>query len=340
MLLATVVVSCGLVVVSIPAAPRWRTSTIACSASCALTAAGALAHTPGRLLSEACLADLDGQEGLRLLGVLRQARAPYEQALAHRREREEAEEQQRHRLREDPEAMHKHLCRHRHSLGAYLEALGPAGVQAVGLMLDSTSPPLPDEHEALRVIARDLDLGDALLDPGMSTIPAPGAGVEGELALLIDSYRSTQQKRLQALTDQHGEGPRLREAHERLRSGELIDHRTLCSLHLDAERDTAGRQEQHERRLAYLEWREHAARRLAHQAGPLGRFTHRREDFYPQIDRQSLGVCRRCREVVYPSDRASSHGDRRPACHYCHETYQVEAYREDAPTSTEREVRL
>jgi hypothetical protein len=101
-----------------------------------------------------------------------------------------------------------------------------------------------------------------------------------------------------------------------------------------------GRQEQHERQLAYLEWREHAARRLARQAGPLGRLTHRREDFYPQINRQALGVYRRCREIVYPADRASSHGDRRPACHYCHETYQVEAYREDAPASTEREVRL
>jgi len=306
-----------------------------------VTAAGALAHTPGRLLSEACLADLDGHDGQRLLEVLHGARAPYERALAHRREREEAEEQQRHRLREDPEAMRKHLCRHRHSLGAYFEALGPVGVQAVGLMLDSTSPPLPDEREALRAIARDLNLGDALLDPGMSAIPAPGAGVEGELALLIDSYRSAQQKRLQALAERYGEGPRLREARERLRSGELIDHRILSSLHLDTERDAAGREEQRERRLAYLQWREHAARRLARQAGPLGRLTHRREDFYPKINRQSLGVCRSCQEIVYPADHGSGQGDRRPACHYCHETYQVEAYREDVPTtSTEREVLL
>lgn len=225
-------------------------------------------------------------------------------------------------------------------LDSYFEALGPTGVQAVGLMLDSTSPPLPDEREALRVIARDLDLGDALLDPGMSAIPVPGASIEGELALLVDSYRSAQQKRLHTLAERYGEGPRLREAHERLRAGDLIDHHTLGSLHRDAERDAAGRQEQHERRLAYLEWREHAARRLARQAGPLGRLTHRREDFYPQIDRQSLGVCSRCREIVYPADRASSHGDRRPACHYCHDTYQVEAYREDAPAGMEREVRL
>jgi hypothetical protein len=303
-----------------------------------VAAAGALARTPGRLLDEACLADLDGQEGLWLLDVLRQARAPYERALARRREREETEEQQQRRLREDPWAMREHLRHHEHSLASYFQALGPVGVQAVEMLRASSDPPSLDEREVLRVIARGL--GEALLDPGMSAIPALGASVEGELALLVDSYRSAQQKRLQALTGQYGDGPRLREARERLRSGDLIDHRTLSSLHLDAERDAAGRQEQHERQLAYLEWREHAARRLARQAGPLGRLTHHREDFYPQIDRQSLGVCRRCREIVYPADRASGHGDRKSACHYCNDTYQVKAYREDAPISTEREVRL
>jgi hypothetical protein len=303
-----------------------------------VAAAGALAHTPGRLLDEACLADLDGQEGLQLLDMLRQARAPYERALARRREREEAEEQQRRRLREDPGAMREHLRHHEHSLASYFQALGLVGVQAVEMLRASTDPPSLDEREVLRVIARDL--GEALLDPGMSAPTPLGAGVEGEMALLIDSYRSAQQKRLRALADQYGEGPRLREAHERLRFGELIDHHTLSSLHLDAERDATGRQEQHERRLAYLEWREHAARRLARQAGPLGRLTHRREDFYLQIDRQALGVCRRCQEIAYPADRASDHGDRRPACHYCHDTYQVEAYRDDAPTHTERKVLL
>jgi hypothetical protein len=201
--------------------------------------AGALAHTPGRLLDEACLADLDGHEGLGLLDVLNRARAPHEQALASRREREEAEEQQRQRLREDPEAMREHLRRHERSLASYFEALGPVGVQAVELLCASTDPPSLDEREALRVIARDL--GDALLEPGMSVLPAPGASVEGEVKLLIDSYRFVQRKRLQALTEKYGTGPRLREAHARLQSGELIGHLTLSGLRRDAERDTAGR---------------------------------------------------------------------------------------------------
>ena len=310
---------------------RSRTSLIA--------AAGALALTPGRLLGEEVyLSDLDGRDDLRLLDVLNDARAPYEQALAEQREQEEAEEEERSRLREDPEAMREHLHHNEHVLSHYIEALGATGAQAVKLMLDSNAPPHQDEREVLRAIARDLD--DALLEPGMSTLPSPSAAVESEVALLIRSYRSAQQEQLVGLVSRYGEGPRPREARERLRSGGLIDHPTLSRLPLDAERDAAGREEQNERRLAYLQWREHAARQLARKAGPLGRLTHRTEDFYPQIDRRWLGVCRHCREIAYPAAHATGRGDARPACHYCHGTDQVEAYREDALPGMEGEVRL
>ena len=53
-----------------------------------------------------------------------------------------------------------------------------------------------------------------------------------------------------------------------------------------AKRDAAGREEQHKRRLAYLEWRKGAARQRARKAGPLGRLTHRAEDFYEPVDRR------------------------------------------------------
>lgn len=303
-----------------------------------VAAAGALALTPDRLLEEACLADLDGYAGLRLLDVLNDARAPYEQALADQREQEEAEEEERRRLREDPEAMREHLHHNEQVLSHYIEALGATGAQAVKLMLDSNAPPHQNEREVLRAIARDL--GDAMLEPEMSAIPAPSAAVEGEVALLIGSYRSAQQEQLVALAGRYGDGPRLRKARERLRSGELIEHYKLSRLPLDAERDAAGREEQSERRLAYLGWRDQAARQLARKAGPLGRLTHRAEDFYPQIDRQSLGACRRCQEITYPAAHATGRGDSKPACHYGHDTYQVEAYREDALPGIEGEVRL
>lgn len=234
--------------------------------------------------------------------------------------------------------MREHLHHNEHVLSHYIEALGATGAQAVKLMLGSNAPPHQDELEVLRAIARDL--GDALLEPGTSALPSPGAAVESEVALLIGSYRSAQQEQLVALVSRYGDGPRLREARERLRSGVLIDHPTLSRLPLDAERDAAGWEEQNERRFAYLEWREHPARQLARKAGPLGRLTHRPEDFYPQIDRQSLGVCRHCQEITYPAAHATGRRDARPACHYCHETDQFEAYHDDAPTSTKREVRL
>ena len=88
---------------------------------------------------------------------------------------------------------------------------------------------------------------------------------------------------------------------------ELIDPTALGSLPSDAEQDAAGRQEQHERRVAYLEWREHAARRLARKAGPLGRLTHRREDFFPQIDRERSGSAAAARRSsTRPTARAAT----------------------------------
>ncbi len=60
--------------------------------------------------------------------------------------------------------------------------------------------------------------------------------------------------------------------------------RDLDQLPQNAERDAAGRREQHERQAVYVEWREEAARQLARNAGPLGRLTHRPDDFYPQLD--------------------------------------------------------
>jgi hypothetical protein len=303
-----------------------------------VAAAGALAFTPGRLLGEGCLADLDGREGLRLLDVLYAARDPYEQALAYRRERREAEEEQRRRLCEEPEAMRKHLRRYEWSLGSYFGALGPAGAQAPKLLLASNDAPLSDERGVLRAIARDL--GEALLEPDMSAVPTPGQAVHGEVAPLVDSYRAAQQEQLQTLAGRYGEGPRLREASALLRSGRLIEQHVLDALPAESKRDAAGRDEQRERRLAYEQWRERAGRRLARKAGPLGRLTHRPEDFYAQLDRQRLGLCPHCREIVYPAVEATAYGEAKPACHYCRSSHQVEVYREDAPPIEEREVCL
>ena len=293
---------------------------------------------PHRLLDGPCLIDLDGTSGLTLLDVLNTAREPYEEARAYRQEQREAEEEQRRRLREEPEAMRAHLRHSERSLGSYYQALGPAGAQALKLLLASHDEPLPEEREVLRAIAHDLD--EALCEPDMSAISTPGPAVQGEVTLLVDSYRVAQREQLKALSGRYGEGPRLREARARLRSGALIEHRMLSTLPAKAKRDAAGREEQHKRRLAYLEWRKGAARQRARKAGPLGRLTHRAEDFYEPVDRRWLRVCRRCDEIVYRAVSASGGLEDKPSCHYCHSTERVTAYRKDDRTDQEGEMYL
>jgi hypothetical protein len=300
----------------------------------ALVAAGAgIAWTPHRLLSEPCLADLDGDTGLSLLQTLNAAREPHEQALAYRHERQEAEEQERRHLCEEPVAMREHLRRHEHALGSYFQALGEPGVNAIKLLLASNTAPLPGERGALRAIARDL--GEALAEPGQAVDP-PGAEVLSEIALLIKDYRATQTKQVRALAASQGEGPSLRRAWDQLCNGGLLDPSALDQLSQDVEHDTAGRLEQHERRDAYMNWREQTARQLARKAGPLGRLTHRPEDFYPQLDREHLKVCRGCEETIYP--RARDSFTRPPSCHYCREAHGIKPYNPTLTAGQESEA--
>ncbi|HEY3866195.1 MAG TPA: replication-relaxation family protein [Solirubrobacteraceae bacterium] len=302
----------------------------------AFVAAGAgIAWTPHQLLAEPCPADLDGDTRLTLLDILNAAREPHEQALAYQRERHGAKEEKRRHLREEPVAMREYLRHYEHALGSYFQAPGQPGVQAIKLLLASPSAPLPGERGALRAIARDL--GEALTEPEQAVDP-PGAEVLSEVALLIEDYRATQTKQVRALAASHGEGPSLRRAWDQLREGGLLDPTVLDRLPQDAEDDVAGRREQHERRDFYLNWREQAARQLARKAGPLGRLTHRPEDFYAQLDREHLKVCGRCEETIYPRARDSDGFTRPPACHYCHEAHGIKPYNPTLTAGRESET--
>ncbi|HEV3034330.1 MAG TPA: replication-relaxation family protein [Solirubrobacteraceae bacterium] len=300
--------------------------------------AAGVAWAPGRLLGDACLADLDRNFGRTLIDVLEAARAPYEQALAYRREREEAEEAQRRVLRDDPEAMRKLLADRDYHLAAYAQALGPVGAQAVDLLRASTGRPSPDERAVLGAIARDLD--QALPELHAHDLPSPGATVRAEIALLIEHYRATQSQHVKALAERHGAGPCLRRADSGLGTGGLLDHAALSRLTQDAEHDAAGRREQDEQRRIYLEWREHAARQLARRAGPLGRLTHRPEDFYPQLDQERLRVCGLCAETIYPRGREAGSYSSQPApsCHYCRDPHSTRPYQATSTTSTQSEA--
>jgi hypothetical protein len=300
--------------------------------------AAGIAWAPARLLTDAGLADMDGHAGLTLSGVLSAARAPHEQALIYRREREEADEARRRVLRDEPEAMRKLLADHTHTLTSYTQAFGATGERAVELLRASTGIPSHDEREALRAIARDLD--QALPEPLAHDLPTPGATVRSEIALLTEHYRTTQSRQIGMLADRYGVGPTLRRASDALRKGGLLDHATLSQLRSDAERDAAGRQEQHERQAAYLDWRERAARRLARGTGPLGRLTHRAEDFYSQLDHEQLRACGSCGETIYPP--APTNGNcgsaPSPSCHYCREPHSTKPYATPSITRPESET--
>jgi hypothetical protein len=299
--------------------------------------AAGIVWAPGRLLGEARLADLDGNAGLTLADILGAARAPYEQALAYRQQQADAEEARRQTLRDDPGAMRKLLVDYAYALSAYTQALGSNGERAINLLRASTSRPSGDEREALRAIARDLD--HALPEPRAHELPSPSAAVGETIALLVEHYRATQSQQVAALADRHGAGPSLRRASHTLREGGLLDHATLRHLQSDAEHDAAGRREQHERHLAYLEWRDRAARRLAREAGPLGRLTHRAEDFHEQLDRERLRTCGRCGETIYPPrDTGSFDFAGAPACHYCREQHSTKPYHATSITRTEGEA--
>ena len=211
-------------------------------------------------------------------------------------------------------------------------------MDAIKLLLASHEQPLPNERGVLRAIARDL--GEALAEPGRQTVDPPGAEVVGEVALLIKDYRATQTKRVRALAANHGEGPSLRRAWNLLREGGLLDPTALDQLPEDAEHDAAGRREQRKRRDVYLNWREQAARQLARKAGPLGRLTHSPEDFYHQLDREHLKVCRSCEETIYPRARQTDrHGSPPPkSCHYCREPHGTKPYDPTSTAGTESEA--
>jgi hypothetical protein len=303
-----------------------------------IAGAAGIAWTPHQLMTDTCLADLDGNTGLTVLDILYAAHAPHERALARERKEREAEEAKRQALLDDPERMRDWLRDHNRPLAPYFDALEDPGAQAIELLLASNTTPLPQESEVLRAIARDL--ADALPELRPPPDNSPGTVVAEGVALLARDYTDTQAQQIRALAAKHGEGPSLQRAWNQLRRGELLSPRNLDQLPQNAERDAAGRRDQHERHAVYLEWREQTARALARKAGPLGRLTHHSEDFYPQLDRKHLTVCGACGETIYPGSRKpGGHLYNAPiTCHYCTEPHDTQPYDPDKHASKESEA--
>lgn len=198
---------------------------------------------------------------------------------------------------EDPAAARKALQRFQHSHAGYLEELGSAGRRAVEILIASTDTPADPEQTALDALVADLE--NVLVQPG-GWAPSPGSAVRRAVNALVPFYRECHQRLIDQLAARYGEGPSIRRARKTLRAEQLLDHRSADALPDKASRDAKARDEQERRRLAYLEWREQAAQSLLRKAGPMARLTRSREDFYPQIDKEQLRECKRCKQTIYP----------------------------------------
>jgi Replication-relaxation len=255
--------------------------------------AGAVALEPARLLDDACLVDRDGEESLTLRDVLEVARAPYDRIERANRKRQETQERKRAQLREDPAAARKALQRFQGSHAGYLEELGATGRRAAETLIASTDTPAEPERAALDALVADLE--NVLVQPG-GWAPSPGSTVKRTVDALVPLYRERHQRLIDQLAARYGQGPSIRRARKTLQDEKLLDHRSAEDLPEKASRDAQARDEQERRRVAYLEWREQAARK----AGPMARLTRSREDFYPQIDDEQLRECKRCKQTIYP----------------------------------------
>jgi hypothetical protein len=255
----------------------------------------------------------NGEQAIDLLGILRAARRPYDEAS----EREEAkcreEEAQRERLRADPEALAERL-RGELRYGWGDDQLGRMATDALLLSLNGGSELNEVERRALEAVgamlAEPLALRLAEREPTPSEHEA--------LVALVAHHRASQIERLNEAAERFGEGPKLRRRRRWLEDGDLIGTDSLAALTDDAEQDRENAVEQERLRKNYLRWRETKATRLGERHGFIARRRIGHDAFLAEVDREALRLCSGCEEIVYP-DPEREHGPaRRDVAAYCH----------------------
>ena len=296
---------------------------------CTLVAgAGELARQPRHLLDGGCLTSLHGDEPLALQDVLDAARAPHEQMQRTNQKRRETLDCKRAQLHEDPATAREALRRFRDSHHcSYMDELEPLARQAIEILVTSSDAPSPLDQTVLQALVTDLE--DALVQPGGLRQLPPSTDTKQAAALLATFYREHQRRLVDELAARHGEGPSLRHARRVLDKGELIAHHQVEQLPAAATNDATAHGEQHRLELAYVEWREQAARQMVRTSGTLGRLTRKREEFFPQIDRAHLTMCSACREIVFPTLGETRDDGLSARCHYCHARERLKPHREE-----------
>jgi hypothetical protein len=277
------------------------------------------------------LHDPEKDHAVDLLAVLREARRPFdeerERIVADRREADE----ERERLLTDPEALREHLRRWwGREADRYLAALGEevAAALEITLLRDDAA----DEIEARALLALAATFADPL-HPGPAEEPT--ARQSRAFADLAERHREEQRGRIADLALRHGDGPALRRTRRRVENGDLLPSEEVSRLDVEAADDERSREEQERLASAYLTWREEEARRLAKDRSLIARLGTRPQEFFEEVDRRSLRLCRRCGEIAYPDPERARGERRRPdvafRCHSCGGTALAEIDREARP---------
>lgn len=282
-----------------------------------VAAAGPVVLAPGRVLEEACLTHLDGETQVTLIDVLNEARAPFDRERRAAEKRRRTKERKRTEIREDPLVVRRLLLREREVVVSYLEQLDAVGRTAVQIAAASKDDDLPAaERTMFEVFGHEL--GDKLIESGCRQAPAPKEAAVRAVADLVEHYRSAQRRQTGELTARYGEGPSLRRARATLDAGELLDARNVEGVAGAARSDSEAMVAQEQQRVAYEQWREHAAAERVRQRGLLKQLAHSRDEFYAEIDAEHLWVCGGCHETVYPKlDATGSNEPTKDYCHYC-----------------------
>jgi hypothetical protein len=234
---------------------------------------------------------------------------------AGRRHSGREEGAERDRLRSDPTALREHLRNWRHR-GWGIERLGPVAAKALEITLERDEELAEVERRAL------LALGAMFADPlrlrlGESE-PTTERCVFDEF---VEHQRARQLEETGGLAQRFGEGPALRKARGRLRTGELLTAADASWLRQKAADDERSRNEQERLRSDYLCFREERARHRWKSQRIVARLRNGSEDFLEEIDRESLRFCRPCEEVAYPDPERARYGRGRYdvafRCHFC-----------------------
>lgn len=258
----------------------------------------------------------EGEQATDMLGILRAARRPHDEAKAREEAEEREDEAERERLRSDPETLGERLRGElRYDWGN--DQLGQPATDALRLSLDGKGTLSEVERRALEAV------GGMLAEPLALRLAdrEPTPSEREALAALVAHHRAAQIESLDEAAARFGEGPALRRRRRCLEDSDLLGVDSLAGLAHDAEQDRESAAEQERLRQNYLRWREQEAKRLAKMEGFIARRRTGHDAFLAEVDRGALRRCSRCEEIAYPDPerKLRPRGRRHVAgrCHFC-----------------------